>query len=144
MQRHGSEIMQRRHAFDYGSQGEGDFGIGRIRIMSFAIHDVSVDGRMKSRFHLRGRAAENQLTASIGHRFHLEAVAFEPAGHLAEITIGNTEQFAKVFRREPAVILRRSRILLSLEQSFQRELAAGVRLKDQNHAVHAMIGRCDA
>lgn len=85
--------------------------------------------------------AEDNLASSGGDRFHFEAMPGKPSHYLVEITFRDSERFPKVFRRQPAAIEWRLRILLGGEQRFQGPLLRGIRSENQHHPLHAMVAR---
>ena len=135
------EIVERRHAFHDRGQSHRNLGIGGVGVVHYPIYVVPVDGRVKGRFHLSGRPAELENAASARWRFHLEALALQPLHHLGQIVIRHSEQFPKTLGSEPPMILRRLRILLRRQQSFQRPFLRGVRLKNEHHSIHPMVRR---
>jgi hypothetical protein len=78
---------------------------------------------------------------SLGDVTDLESVRLQPLGHSLDVLVGRTELLAKVFRREPLMVVWRALILLIVEQRQQRTFLRSAALEHQQHPVHRQVRR---
>ena len=107
--------------------------------MGFTVHLVIMDRCVKGRFHLTGRAAENQGAAAGLNLFELESLTSQPCRDLVQIGVRGSETAAIIFRTDPLVIARGNRILLVRYQLVQFGLLGAIASENQNHPAHLQV-----
>src|SRR5579864_3176090 len=76
----------------------------------------------------------------MSHTIHLQPVRLQPSGDDLQILIGWAKLLAKFIGREPLVIIRGGFVLLVIKQLAQSEFLLWAALKDQQHALHGLVG----
>ena len=84
-----------------------------------------MDFGVKRLCHLAGGAAEVHKKAAGGYAVQLESALREPLGDLADIFARRSELRAELLRREPAVKVRRARVVLPADELLQSPVAVG-------------------
>ena len=108
--------------------------------MLLSPNHVLMNWGMKRFLHLAGGAGELYQSTSFG-RAHLKAVRLEPRRDGLNVGIGRAELFAELCGSEPFVIVRRSLVLLIVEQTPEGGLLLRAALQNQQHSFHGEAGR---
>ena len=93
--------------------------------MSLTPDQVVVDGGAECRLHLRGGSTKCNPVAAAGDLFDGEALRVEPGGNRHHVSLGQAEAVAKLFGREPFVVIGRVAVLLLGKQLVKRGLLLG-------------------
>src|SRR5258708_2715790 len=134
------KIVQREHASCGWQKCSRDLRIAGIGPVLLSADHVLVDWGMKRFLHLAGGAGELNQSTSSG-RAHLKAVRLEPRRDGLNVGIGRAELFAELCGSEPLVIVRRSLVLLIVEQTPEGGLLLRTALQNQQHPFHRKAGR---
>ncbi len=113
------EIRQTMNACHHAGQSCRNFQITGICEVNLLTYLESVDFCVKRRGCLAVRATEHDPIAGCGHTVDMKTLRFKPAAHLFDVGVGEAESLGILFRSEPAVIVRGSRILQIREQLLQ-------------------------
>ena len=97
--------MQGVNACNYGCERRGDLRILGVRPMRHAVHHKLINRRVKGCLHLGGVAGEFNNAAAFGCSGDLETVGTEPRGDGLNVLVGGTKLLAKLFGREPLVVI---------------------------------------
>src|SRR5438093_12265653 len=103
-------------------QGRRNGGIGRVGKMPLAFHIVVVEAGPEGALHVTCHTAKSNRVTRARHSSNLQIVLFEPVDDLLAIGGARTESVSELLRREPAMKMRRPRILLIAEKLIEFSL----------------------
>ena len=115
-------------------------GIGGVREVHHAAHEVVVDLGLECGLDLRHGSFERDLVAAVCNRGHGESLRLQPGSGALDVVAGHTEAIGKLCRRKPLVIVGRRTILLLGEQVIEILLLRLGGMKYQRDLVEHFAG----
>jgi hypothetical protein len=145
-----TKIVQAAEARHYIGERGGNGWLRGVRVVGFAIHAIAVDFRVEGVPDLLRGTAESDPGPASSYSLDREALRFEPVLDLRHVTRADAKTVRILFRREPAMIVRRRWILLAREQLLQLCLLTGRSFQHECDARHwkrtfdraAIVSRC--
>ena len=122
-------------------QGLRNLGVAGIRIMQCAIDLVFADGSMEGGLDLRSRAAKDNTAAGGRHLADAHPMPLQPGRGAVYVRLRYAKPLPELFRGQPVMVVGRTGIFLSPQQLLENRLLRVVRLQEQNHPLHRVVGR---
>ncbi len=137
----GGKIVQRHHPRHRRRQRRRNLRVAGVGPVLLTVHQVGVDLGVEGGLNLRLHAGKFDHSASVRDAVHLEAVRLQPSGDELQVLIRRSEVNAEFIGSEPLVVIRRSFVLLVVEQGAQGMVLLRAALQHQQHALQGQVRR---
>ena len=134
----GMEVVEGAKAGHHRGQGSGYVRIAGVGVVVLSVDAIAMDFGVERLRHLAGGAAEVHKKAAGGYAVESESMLREPLGDLADVFARRPELRAELLGCQPAVKVRRLRIVLPPDELLQGLL---LRLTAPQHHKDVFLGQ---
>src|SRR5690348_10065848 len=126
-----AEVVERTESEDKPEDRSRHTRLADVGVMHFSTDEIAVNRGVERRLNLLSSARECDPRAAAGDLVDGESLGLDPGSDLGQIIRTQAEPVSKLLRRQPAMVVRRRRILLLAEQAVEVGLLARGRLKHE-------------